>query len=192
MPLINTAVPNLIQGVSQQPDASRFAGQCEEQENALSSVADGLMKRPNTRHVARLMRTAINDKSFIHFINRDDDEKFVVVQDGTNLRIFNIVSGNEAMINDSYGYPVSGTYLDSTAPSDDLKAITVADNTFLLNTSVVAKESQNLTAPVEGRALAFVKQGDFGKDYTINFGKSASTAAITYTIESQNFDDSDD
>jgi hypothetical protein len=46
MPLINTSVPNLIQGVSQQPDASRFAGQCEEQENALSSVADGLKKRP--------------------------------------------------------------------------------------------------------------------------------------------------
>jgi hypothetical protein len=56
MPLINTSVPNLIQGVSQQPNSARFAGQCEEQENALSSVAEGLKKRPNTRHVARLFR----------------------------------------------------------------------------------------------------------------------------------------
>jgi len=192
MPLINTAVPNLIQGVSQQPDASRFAGQCEEQENALSSVADGLMKRPNTRHVARLMQTAIDDKSFVHFINRDDDEKFVVVQDGTHLRIFNIVSGNEAQINGIYGYPVSGTYLDSTAPSDDLKAITVADNTFLLNTSVVARESIVNTPTVEGKALAFVKQGDFGKNYTINFGKSAESASMTYEIKTKDPDDSDD
>ena len=192
MPLINTAVPNLIQGVSQQPDASRFAGQCEEQENALSSVADGLMKRPNTRHVARLMKTAINDKSFIHFINRDDDEKFVVVQNGIHLRIFNIVSGNEAKINGVYGYPVTNTYLDSTAPSDDLKAITVADNTFLLNTSVVTKESIVNTPTVEGRALAFVKQGDFGKNYTVNFGKSAESAAMTYEIKRYDPDDSDD
>ncbi len=44
MPLINTSLPNLIQGVSQQPDAVRYDGQCEEQENALSSVVDGLQK----------------------------------------------------------------------------------------------------------------------------------------------------
>ena len=41
MALINTSVQNLIQGVSQQPDATRFDGQCEEQVNALSSVAEG-------------------------------------------------------------------------------------------------------------------------------------------------------
>ena len=44
MPLINTSLPNLIQGVSQQPDAVRYDGQCEAQENALSSVVDGLQK----------------------------------------------------------------------------------------------------------------------------------------------------
>ena len=49
MALINTSVPNLIQGVSQQPDAARFDGQCEEQENALSAVAEGLKKRPKSK-----------------------------------------------------------------------------------------------------------------------------------------------
>ena len=51
MPLINTSVPNLIQGVSQQSDATRFSGQCEEQENALSSVTGGLVKRPPLQHI---------------------------------------------------------------------------------------------------------------------------------------------
>ena len=90
MALINTSVPNLIQGVSQQPDATRFAGQCEEQKNALSSVADGLKKRPNTRHIARLIMTAIDSNSFIHFIDRDDNEKYVVIHDGTKIRTFNL------------------------------------------------------------------------------------------------------
>ena len=72
MPLINTSVPNLIQGVSQQPNSTRFSGQCEEQENALSSVAEGLKKRPNTRHVAKLLDNAISENSFVHFINRSD------------------------------------------------------------------------------------------------------------------------
>jgi len=70
MALINTSVPNLIQGVSQQPDATRFDGQCEEQENALSSVAEGLKKRPNTQHVARLLTSAISSNAKVHFINQ--------------------------------------------------------------------------------------------------------------------------
>tara|TARA_E500000318_G_scaffold53204_1_gene49534 strand:- start:6336 stop:9728 length:3393 start_codon:yes stop_codon:yes gene_type:complete len=108
MPLVNTAVPNLIQGVSQQADATRFAGQCEEQENALSSVAEGLKKRPNTRHIGKLLTTAIDDNSFVHFINRSDSEKYVVItykeHDSNNvhthckIRAFNLLDGTEASI----------------------------------------------------------------------------------------------
>ena len=98
MPLINTSVPNLIQGVSQQPDATRFAGQCEEQVNALSSVAEGLKKRPNTRHIAKLLDTAIGANSFVHFVNRSASEKYVVIHDGYCLKAWNMDTGNEASI----------------------------------------------------------------------------------------------
>ena len=98
MPLINTAVPNLIQGVSQQPDASRYDGQCELQENALSSVAEGLKKRPNTRHIAKLLDTAIDANSFVHFINRSAAERYVVIHDGYCLKAWNMGTGNEASI----------------------------------------------------------------------------------------------
>ena len=108
MALINTSVPNLIQGVSQQPDATRFAGQCEEQENALSSVADGLKKRPNTRHVGKLITEAIRSDSFIHFINRSENEKYVLItykqfdssnnHTGCKIRAFNLLDGTEASI----------------------------------------------------------------------------------------------
>ena len=54
MALINTSLPNLIQGVSQQPDTLRFDGQCDEQINALSSVTDGLKKRPNSMFIKQL------------------------------------------------------------------------------------------------------------------------------------------
>ena len=88
MPLINTSVTNMIQGVSQQPDSVRFTGQCDEQLNALSSVVDGLKKRPNTKHVVRMFESAISDKSFVHFINRDDEEKYVLVLDKATNKLF--------------------------------------------------------------------------------------------------------
>ena len=117
MPLINTSVPNLIQGVSQQPDPSRYDGQCEEQENALSSVAEGLKKRPNTRHIARLIEAAISSNAKIHFINRTKDERYVAIHDGS-LRIFNLNTGVEATITDTTasGLVLSTTWADNVSP----------------------------------------------------------------------------
>ena len=126
MPLVNTSVPNLIQGVSQQPDATRFAGQCEEQENALSSVADGLKKRPNTRHIAKLLTSAIGDDSFVHFINRSETEKYVVMtyrefnssgqHTGCKLRAFNLSDGTEASIT-AGGVTYNSSFLSMLNPS---------------------------------------------------------------------------
>jgi hypothetical protein len=171
MPLINTSVPNLIQGVSQQPDASRFAGQCEEQVNALSSVADGLKKRPNTRHVARLLEEAIDEDSFVHFINRSDSEKYVVIHDGTDVRAFNILTGEEATINDAAAKkytPSSGSYLDISNPRINLKALTIADNTFLLNKQKVVEKSSSTTDTLKKEAWVYIKQGDYNSNYKIS------------------------
>ena len=44
MPLINHAIPNLINGVSQQPETLRLSSQAEAQENGMSSVVEGLKK----------------------------------------------------------------------------------------------------------------------------------------------------
>ncbi len=202
MPLINTAVPNLIQGVSQQSDATRFAGQCEEQENALSSVADGLKKRPNTRHIAKLLTSAIDSNSFVHFINRDDDEKYVIIHDGTHLYAFNIITGVEAEIkvgtncykaswttaelaaNSNYvatGYPVSGSYLNSSQAIKDLKALTVADGTFLLNSSHQVGLGSTYSPELEKEALVFVKQGDYSKNYNLHLKGSFSTGGAAGT-----------
>ena len=54
MTLVTTALPNLVGGVSQQPDTIRYPNQSEEQVNAAPSVSDGLMKRPPTEHLAVL------------------------------------------------------------------------------------------------------------------------------------------
>jgi hypothetical protein len=170
MALINTSVPNLIQGVSQQPDATRFDGQCEEQVNALSSVAEGLKKRPNTRHVARLLEEAIDEDSFVHFINRSDVEKYVVIHDGACLKAWNILTGNEATINGSTGgyTPASGSYLDASSPRTLLKALTVADTTFVLNNQKGVALDVNHTPALDKEALVLINQGDYKKKYEVN------------------------
>ena len=185
MALINTSVPNLIQGVSQQPDATRFDGQCEEQENALSSVAEGLKKRPNTRHVARLFEEAISSDSFIHFINRSDSEKYVVIHDGTKLRAFNTISGVEATINGSTGgLTISvGDYLQTGAPRSNIKGLTIADSTLLLNNSKAVAPKTDTTDSLSKEALVYIAQGDYKKTYRVDaevvLAGDAPTTSIT-------------
>ena len=69
MALVSSSIPNLINGISQQPAEIRLASQAERQVNGLSSVARGLEKRPGTEHKAKLSSTAESD-SFIHSIRK--------------------------------------------------------------------------------------------------------------------------
>jgi hypothetical protein len=108
MPLINTSVSNLVQGVSQQPDAVRFTGQCEEQENALPSIVDGLQKRPGSQCIATLISGAeLDANAKVHFIERDKGERYVVIiktnADSTkSIAAYNLATGNQATITERY------------------------------------------------------------------------------------------
>ena len=173
MALINTSLPNLIQGVSQQPDTLRFDGQCDEQINALSSVTDGLKKRPNARFIKQLESLPLADGAFVHFINRDKQERYVLIINNNTLKVYNIFTGatvDSETIN-------SGDYLhiaDSTKPRDIFKALTVNDNTFILNTTkkVGRTNSKSAALSADNRAIVFIKQGDFKTEYTIELTHS--------------------
>lgn len=177
MPLITTSVPNLVQGVSQQPDNLRYPGQAEEQVNAFSSVVDGLNKRPHTEHIANLNKT-FQDDALIHMVERDETNKHLFTFDNvggtTSVSIFNVDNGASVPVVDISSS--AQTYLNSAVdPLKDLRALTIADYTFVANKKVTPALGTTLSDPLEKEALVFVKQGDYSKQYTVTIdGKSAS------------------
>lgn len=170
MPLITTSVPNLVQGVSQQPDNLRYPGQAEEQVNAFSSVVDGLNKRPHTEHIANLNKT-FQDDALIHMVERDETNKHLFTFDNvggtTSVSIFNVSLGTPVPV---VSISASAqTYLNSAIdPLKDLRALTIADYTFVANKKVTPALGTTLSDPLAKKALVFVKQGDYEKDYTVN------------------------
>lgn len=177
MPLITTSVPNLVQGVSQQPDNLRYPGQAEEQVNAFSSVVDGLNKRPHTEHIANLNKT-FQDDALIHMVERDETNRHIFTFDNvggtTSVSIFNVSLGTSVPV-----ISISSsaqTYLNSAVdPLKDLRALTVADYTFVANKKVTPALGTTLSDPLEKEALVFVKQGDYEKQYTVTIdGRNAS------------------
>ena len=146
MALITTDIPNLIGGVSQQPDVMRLISQCEVQENAVGSVVEGLKKRPPTEHVQRLIQNFVASDAFIHHVNRDVDEQYFLVLDGGGtVKAFDMAGNSESVVVDSENTPAIGNYFTSTNPRADFRSVTIADVTFLVNTSVKVEQSTTLS-----------------------------------------------
>lgn len=151
MTLINNDLPNLIGGVSQQPDSMRLINQCEAQENAISSPVEGLTKRPPTEHIKELVSSPASDL-FIHHVNRDSSEQYFIVCDGGNdvntIKVFDMNGVEKTINHDPEGNaPETGfAYMTTATPSTSLKAVTIADVTFFVNTEKTTAMASTLSS----------------------------------------------
>ena len=150
MPLLTTSVPNLVQGVSQQPDNLRHPGQAESQTNALSSVVDGLTKRPNTDHV-KVLSSGVNNSAKVHVFDRDSANKHLFIfanNSGTvSLIAKDTTDGDDVPVtisSDAQAYlnyhPITG----GVVPEYHLSTLSVADYTFVANNQKTVEEDSAL------------------------------------------------
>ena len=170
--LISSPIPNMINGVSQQPEALRLASQAEEQINGLSSVVNGLSKRPPLNHLAQILpEGGVNP--FIHLINRDATEQYVVLILNGQIRVFDL-EGNEFTVNSPDGL----SYLNGATNNSDLRAVTVADFTFIANKTRTCTMATTRSPSLIHEALVHVKQGNYGTRYRVHINDSI---VATYT-----------
>ena len=193
MSLVSTSIPNLINGVSQQPAALRLGSQAESVVNCMSSAVEGLKKRPPMNHVARLFTgSAGSTRPFTHVVDRDGTTKYLVLITDGDLKVFDL-DGTAKTIS----FPDGKSYLDvaNTAdPSQQFRVASVADYTFITNREkVVAMDSA--TSPTFGtKSMVFIKAANYDTTYRVTLAgtqKSYTTPAVgsgtpdTITIASQ-------
>jgi hypothetical protein len=167
MGLINQDIKNLVSGVSQQPPILRHSEQLEEQLNGYSSEAGGLQKRPPSILVANLGRKInASAKPLVHFIDRDVNEKYIVLFTGSDIEIYDM-QGNRKTVNFASG---TKPYIYTQLPRYNLKPITIADYTFICNTlqkTKMADTIDNNSWDVQG-LLVNIKSGQYGRTYRID------------------------
>jgi hypothetical protein len=179
MTLTSGTIPNFINGVSQQAPALRLSSQAEEQINGFSTIVDGLKKRPSSRHLARLM-DAPAGPVFAHLINRDATERYVKVSWNGDLKVFDLTGAEKTV-----AFPDGKTYLNNASPNLRFAAVTVADYTFFLNKDAVVAMHPTSKSPARPfEALVNVKQGNYGKYYTVTVNGSIAANYQTPTGES--------
>lgn len=155
-------IPNLINGISQQTAASRLTSQSEVTENYYTTIVDGLTKRPRTDFLARI-GIDLPAGSFTQFILRDTNEKYIlaILPSGT-IRVWDL-AGNEKTVTNSGAAYLAGI----TTPEDDIRALTIADYTFIVNKKKVVAQGA-ATAPTRPyEALVSVLAGNYARTYAI-------------------------
>jgi hypothetical protein len=172
MPEASGSVPNLINGVSQQAPAMRLPSQAELSDNYYPTVVDGNTKRPRTNHEAIIAN--LPEDAFTHFILRDQDEKYLVAvyTDGT-LKVWDFAGDEKTVVNSGAAY-LAGL----TNAKDELRALTVADHTFITNKKRVVAAGATTSPARPYEALMHVLQGNYGKSLIVIID-GVERAAIT-------------
>lgn len=132
MSLSTRTIPALHNGISLQPPILRAPDQTDDEVNTWAEIAVGLGRRPPTVHVADLDINGITD-AFVHHINRDQTERYIVVIADGAIRVFDETTGKEQTVTAPFG-------LDYLAgPATAFRAVTVADYTFIINSAKVVE-----------------------------------------------------
>ena len=173
--LVSYTIPNLIQGISQQPDAQRDPSQGEVQINAMSSLAEGLRKRENTQCIAKVSTSSFGDVYF-HQILRDADEQYLVVISKTAIRVFDLAGAEKTVTAATGAYNYLSTVVSAKS---DIRAASIADYTFISNTKKVpamdAAVAPAIARPAAHEALVWVKAANYGQRYVLNVNSQQAT-----------------
>jgi hypothetical protein len=172
--------PPLVGGVSQQSDGVRLENQVIRQDNAWSSLVDGLTKRQPTEHIARAMLwvPAAPPDVYVHWIYRDSTEKYAVLVFDQSLRVFDLAGteygiytafeGGSGVLQTDFSYL---TFTQGVKP----RMVTIADTTFVVNPEIPVEintsfQNENYLENTDRRAHIFVKSGQYDSRYKVVIG----------------------
>jgi hypothetical protein len=188
MPLLTSPLQNLIGGVSQQPAAIRAANEAEAIDNAVPSPVEGLTKRPPTEMVtavtsngSTLRHINTNQSVFIHLIERDETEKYLLcVTEAGDMDIFDLAGNRKTLYQDV----VSGSPVTlGAATKSQRKALTIGDVTFLSNATKIPAMTNAVVTPnptTYNRAgLVWIRQTNYNREHIIKLTNGSVTSTFT-------------
>ena len=161
MAVVSRSIPTLLRGVSQSSDATKQSDHADIQDNADSNPVLGLTKRSGFQYLTTLSNSNLGNVH-IQTINRDINEKYVAIFSNGDIKIYEL-DGTELTVNK----PDGTTYLNTTNPRSVIKTVTIADFTFVVNTSITAAMDTTLSSGTDTQAVVFINQVSDKTTYSV-------------------------
>lgn len=195
MALITHTIPNLTNGVSQQPKTVRLDNQCEEQVNATCRITDGLGKRGSLEYVSGVRFSSPSTLTDANTKSHQLTHKISGVTTVSNI----VVDGLSGRVNAGYAQFTNIYLLGAT--KENTKLLTDANKVYILNktiktslqassnTDIILKstgtgfstKSQEVHLRYQG-SLVTVKNGYFGTTYGVTLELLDLAGAIVASV----------
>ena len=182
MAAVTQRIPNLLGGVSRQPDDKKLPGQVVESINAYPDVALGLTKRPGIQHITNLGTGTSYDDSKWFYIHREDDERYIgciTPAAGGNpggIYIWNAVTGVACTVN--YG---TGAQAYLSGVRTDYDVLTVQDTSIITNKTVTVAAQPVVSHTSDLKATVILADVAYSAEYKVVITVGGSTYTATYT-----------
>lgn len=170
MAAVSQKIPNLLGGVSQQPDPVKLPGQVRSADNVYLDPTFGCRKRPGSEYIATLAGVSMPEDVRWFPIFRDNNERYAVAlytNPSLVLRVWDLNDGTERTVTISE----SASSYFSGATKDTIEQISIADYTLLTNVNAKVSMNTNTSASSEKAALVSVDQIAYNTTYSIDLAK---------------------
>lgn len=176
MAAVSQKVPNLLGGVSQQPDPVKLPGQVRAADNVYLDPTFGCRKRPGTEYVNTLATsTEVPGDARWFSIFRDNNERYAVAL-YTNptlaIKVWDLNDGTERVVVISE----SAEAYFSGATQNTIEQISIADYTLITNTGSEVSMNTNTSADATKEALVTIDQVAYNATYSIDLAKDGGAA----------------
>tara|TARA_B100001094_G_scaffold9691_1_gene8654 strand:+ start:2120 stop:4627 length:2508 start_codon:yes stop_codon:yes gene_type:complete len=174
MGVISRAIPTLLRGVSQAADSTKQSDHADIQDNANSSPVQGLTKRSGSQYIATLSASELSNVH-VHTINRDTNERYQLILGDESISVYGLDGTAYTTANNKIAIPDGVTYLDTSSPRTDFKTVTIADYTFIVNTSKIVAMNAAVSQGSGTAAIVFINQVTADTDYTVTVNSTTAT-----------------
>lgn len=128
-------IKSLSNGISKQAATVRYPNQVEDCNNVQFSVLNGAVRRPGSEHILDVSGDIAANRTYaMHLIERDDQERYMVVYGNGTLKVIDLSNNAEIPV-DMVGTGLNYLGIGS-AQSEDIRFLTIGDTTFICNTLV--------------------------------------------------------
>lgn len=176
MAAVTQVIPNLLGGVSQQPDPVKLPGQVRDAINVYLDPTFGCRKRPGTKFIAKLANDVPVDAKWFS-IFRDNSERYVVTcyNSGGSFvtRVWDAATGDEKTVTID---PEATAYFAGTSMSR-LSTVTIGDYTLIANPNRVVSMSGGNPVPEEA-AYVSIDQLGYNTTYAIHLDRDGSSGPV--------------
>ena len=175
MSTLSQSIPNLLLGISQQPDSRKRPGQVKNAVNAFPDFALGMLKRPGGKFVAKLHKAPTTGKWFP--ILRDSDEKYIACYEDNRFQVWDLLDGEVRMVDmgSNTGVQSGCTPADLKTEGDDL-------NTAVATTATELGDMQTtestLAKALAGQTSTVSRLLEFSYDYSAGYVKESLKSGI--------------